>query len=70
MIVWGHVKDNQIILDDAIQLPDGLRVEIILLDDTVTKGSGLCGIWKDSRSTDEIVNEIIKSRTPGRDITL
>ena len=32
--------------------------------------SGLCGIWQDSRSDKTIVDEILNSRTTGRDITL
>lgn len=36
------------------------------------KSSGLCGIWKDSRSADEIINDIYLHRTGfgGRDIEL
>jgi hypothetical protein len=32
--------------------------------------SGLCGIWQDSRTDKTIVDEIINSRTMGREITL
>lgn len=32
--------------------------------------SGLCGIWQDSHSGNEIVQEIINSRTSSRDISL
>ena len=70
MIVWGHVKDNRICLDENIHLPDGIRVEIRVLDEAMTQRSGLCGIWKDHRETKEIVEEIISGRTLGRDITL
>ena len=70
MIVWGHVKDNQILIDENIQLPDGIRVEIRVPDEAMTQGSGLCGIWKDNREALEIVEEIISGRTLGRDITL
>ena len=70
MIVWGHIKDNQILLDENIQLPDGVRVEIRVPDETTTQVSGLCGIWKDSRDPKEIVEEVISSRTLGRDTTL
>ncbi len=70
MIVWGHVKDNQILIDENIQLPDGIRVEIRVPDEAMTQGSGLCGIWTDHREANEIVEEIISSRTLGRDITL
>ena len=30
----------------------------------------LCGIWEDSRPTEQIVHDIISARTPGRKITL
>lgn len=70
MIVWGHIKDNQILIDENIQLPDGIRVEIRVPDEAMTQSSGLCGIWKDSREAKEIVEEIISSRTFGRDTTL
>jgi len=32
--------------------------------------TGLCGIWQDSRSPDEVLHDIVSSRTPARDITL
>ena len=70
MIVWGHIKDNQVLLDENIRLPDGVRVEIRVPDETTTQESGLCGIWKDSRRVEEIVEEVISSRTLGRDTTL
>ena len=70
MIVWGHIKDNQIFLDKNIQLPDGIRVEVRVPDEAIKQSSGLCGIWKDSREAKEIVEEIISSRTLGRNITL
>jgi hypothetical protein len=70
MIVRGHIKDNQILIDENIQLPDGIEVEIRVPDEAITQGSGLCGIWKDSRKAKEIVEEIISSRTLGRDTTL
>ena len=70
MIVRGHIKDNQILIDENIQLPDGIEVEIRVPDEAITQSSGLCGIWKDSRETKEIVEEIISSRTLGRDTTL
>jgi hypothetical protein len=69
MVVSGHVKDNRILLDSDIHLPDGIRVEIILPDDAIAQSSGLCGIWKDDRSADEIVAELVKSRSVGREIT-
>jgi hypothetical protein len=36
----------------------------------VQNQSGLCGIWQDSRSDKIISDEILNSRTTGRDITL
>ncbi len=69
MVLSGHVKDNVIILDKPIKLPEGMKVRIMISDKTLKK-SGLCGIWQDSRSADEIVNEIILSRSEGRDIKL
>ena len=70
MIVWGHIKDNQILIDENIQLPDGIRVEIRVPDEAMRQGSGLCGIWKDSREAKEIAEEIISSRTLGKYNTL
>ena len=31
--------------------------------DSLNKGSGLCGIWKDSRNAEEIINDIKSART-------
>ena len=30
----------------------------------------LCGIWEDTRPAEQIVQDIISARTPGREITL
>lgn len=38
--------------------------------DHTDKTTGLCGIWQDSRSSEEIFQDIVKSRTPARDIAL
>jgi hypothetical protein len=38
--------------------------------DNASNQTGLCGIWQDSRSGEEILQEIVKSRTQARDITL
>ena len=38
MIVRGHIKDNQILIDENIQLPDGTQVEIRVPDEAVTQG--------------------------------
>ena len=32
--------------------------------------TGLCGIWQDSRPSEELVEEMISNRTQGRDITI
>ena len=70
MIIHGRVKNNQIILYQDIQLPDGTEVEIQIPDDAITQESGLCGIWQDDRDVEEIIAEIVGSRTFGKDITL
>jgi len=38
--------------------------------DNANNQTGLCGIWQDSRSGEEILQDIVSSRTPARDITL
>ena len=38
--------------------------------DNVGNQTGLCGIWQDSRSGDEILQEIVNSRTSARDIAV
>jgi hypothetical protein len=38
--------------------------------DNLNNQTGLCGIWQDSRSGEEILQEIVNSRTQARDITL
>jgi len=70
MIISGHVKNNVIMLDEEIKLPDGTKVNIMIPENSTKKSSGLCGIWKDNRSAEEIANEIISSRSKGRDISL
>ena len=69
MVISGHVENNVIVLDEAIELPEGVKVEIILPDaveEMTALSSGLCGIWEDDRSADEIVAEILAARTIGR----
>ena len=39
-------------------------------DTQVKMWQNLCGKWKDSRSTDEIINDIIGSRSEGRRVDL
>ncbi|EDN66806.1 hypothetical protein BGP_4133 [Beggiatoa sp. PS] len=62
----GYVKNNVIMLYDDIQLPDGIKVNIIV-PQSATESSGLCGIWKDNRPVDEIVEDMMTSRTKGRE---
>ena len=38
--------------------------------DNASNQTGLCGIWQDSHSGEEIFQEIVNSRTQARDITL
>ncbi|MEE4379055.1 MAG: hypothetical protein V2J55_16310 [Candidatus Competibacteraceae bacterium] len=35
-----------------------------------TTTSGLCGIWQDDRTAEEIIADIISARSPGRDVVL
>lgn len=51
----------------AIAHEEGINDPVL---DNAGKQSGLCGIWEDSRSGDEIVQDILSSRTSARDITL
>lgn len=70
MVITGHVKKNVIILDEKIKLPEGTKV-IVSIPEKITKiRSGLCGIWRDNRPSEEIVNEIISSRSEGRNFKL
>jgi predicted GTPase len=64
--IKGYVKNNVIMLYDDIQLPDGIKVNVIV-PPNVTKSSGLCGIWKDNRPVEEIVEDMMTSRTKGRE---
>jgi hypothetical protein len=38
--------------------------------DEVGNQTGLCGLWQDVRSGEEILQDIVKSRTQARDIDL
>lgn len=38
--------------------------------DEVSNQTGLCGLWQDVRSGEEILQDIVKSRTQARDIAL
>ena len=70
MTITGHVKDNKIVINDNIELPNGTIVHITVPEDNRTESTGLCGIWKDDRPAEAIVDEIITSRSEGRDIHL
>jgi hypothetical protein len=61
-VIAGHVENNIILLDEDVQLPDGLKVTIIVPNNETQESSGLCGIWQDDRPVEEIVQEIISSR--------
>ena len=62
----GHVENNIVFLDTDVHLPNGTKVLVTIVDDD-SSTSGLCGIWKDSRTADEIVRDIYESRTKGRE---
>jgi len=68
MVLTGHVKNNSIILDQPIELPDGIAVKVMVSGKPVQKSSGLCGIWQDDRPAEEIVDEIISARSKGKEI--
>ncbi|MCB0211671.1 MAG: hypothetical protein KDJ52_20200 [Anaerolineae bacterium] len=66
--ISGHIKNNMIVLDERIELPDGVKVTIIITDGAIAGASGLCGIWQDDRPVEEIVDDIVSSRSVGRDL--
>ena len=71
MIVTGYYRDNVVVPEGRNKLPDGTRVSIVIPEfNRKRKSSGLCGIWKDHRSAEKIVNEIIAARSRGREIDL
>ncbi len=70
MLISGHVENNVIVLDEKIKLPNGAKVRIMFYDKNIRKSSGLCGIWRDSRSAEKIADELILSRSKGRDFNL
>lgn len=71
-VLTGHVENNVVLLDENIELPDGLKVKIVVADEAsgevIENTSGLCGIWQDDRAVEEIVAEIIGARSAGRDL--
>jgi len=63
LTISAHIENNQIIPDEKIDLPDGLKVKILL---PAPQSSGLCGIWEDDRTAEEMIQDILTSRTAGR----
>ncbi len=65
---------NQLAHDDKLRLAQWL-IRQIALDEGIEEPpthlpTGLCGLWQDSRSGEEIVEEIIQHRSNSRNITL
>jgi len=70
-------KNEEIILKEIRDMPLEVMPEIISIlrsfkksiktistsKQQISKNSGLCGIWKDTRSADEIIDQIYDSRT-------
>ena len=70
-VITGHIVNNQIVIDSkGIALPEGARVKITVLPKPSEKASGLCGIWEDERTAQQIADEIRETRTQGREIDL
>ena len=61
MIGPGHIEKNTIIPEERVDLPDGTKVNIVIYPDGNPNPTGLCGIWKDIRSTEEICHDVIVS---------
>ncbi len=62
-------------LPQVVKILHSLKKSIFVVKSKKTskeKSSGLCGIWKDSRNANEIINDIYSHRTGfgGRDIEL
>jgi hypothetical protein len=69
MIVTGYYRNNVVVPEGRIKLPNGTRVSIVIPEfNRKRKPSGLCGIWKDHRSSEKIANEIIAAHSQGREI--
>lgn len=68
MIIHGYVKDNRILLDPLIQLPDGLQVEIIVPDPVETKAEKesdfmkYAGIWEGLTDEDLGLDDLTERR--------
>jgi hypothetical protein len=67
---------NQLDQDDKQRLVQWLIKQIVLNEEindrqtVINPSTGLCGLWQDSRSSEEVVQEIIKSRSHSRDTHL
>jgi hypothetical protein len=73
----AKTKREKIIIEELRQIPEEVMPEIINIlrsfkkgiqtistsKQQISKNSGLCGIWKDERSANEILKEIHDSRT-------
>jgi len=54
-------------LINAIAQEEGINDS---LENKQEQQTGLCGIWQDSRTAENITQEIVSNRTQGRDIKL
>ncbi len=70
MIVAGHIENNIVVPESSVNLPDGTKVNIVIYSKEIENSSGLCGLWQDKRSPEEICNDIISSRSMGREINI
>ncbi|MBS0618731.1 MAG: DUF104 domain-containing protein [Spirochaetes bacterium] len=68
MIATGHIENNSIILDEKINIPEGVKVRISVTPLAKEVSSNLCGIWKDNRSSSQIVEDIMSARTSSREV--
>ncbi len=75
-IILKEIRDFPVeALPHVVKILHSLKKSIFVVKSKKTskeKSSGLCGIWKDSRNADEIINDIYSHRTGfgGRDIEL
>ncbi|MCL0088823.1 hypothetical protein M1O54_00410 [Dehalococcoidia bacterium] len=70
----GHLSCPESV-KERLHLEEGVEVKVVMeIDDsrepleketglTPREGTGLCGIWKDDRSAEEIIGDIYSSRT-------
>ncbi len=62
MTLKGYIKHGNIVLDEPVRLPEGTHV-IIKIDKSKGIDAGkVAGIWKDDRSSKEIVKDIYSAR--------